>query len=80
VRCVETNVAADRAVEAMRWWGALSRRRWGVWEHADKTDEAGEDVRAKMVAMAWWRAYHEIGDKMNEVFHKRFGGLLKLKN
>ena len=82
VRCVETDVGAERAVGVMRWWGALLRRRWGIWEHADERDEEpdpGEDVRAEMVGMAWWRAYREIGDKMNEVVRKRFGGSLKFR-
>ena len=82
VRCVETDVGAERAVGVMRWWGALLRRRWGVWEHADERDEEpdpGEDVRAEMVGMAWWRAYRETGDKMNEVVRKRFGGSLKFR-
>jgi DNA repair protein REV1 len=38
VRCVETDVGAERAVGVMRWWGALLRRRWAVWEHADERD------------------------------------------
>jgi DNA repair protein REV1 len=82
VRCVETDVGAERAVGVMRWWGALLRRRWAVWEHADERDESpepGEDVRAEMVGMAWWRAYREIGDKMNEVVRRRFGGSLKFR-
>ena len=82
VRCVETDVGAERAVGVMRWWGALLRRRCGIWEHADERDEEpdlGEDVRAEMVGMAWWRAYREIGDKMNEVVRKRFGGSLKFR-
>lgn len=82
VRCVETDVGAERAVGVMRWWGALLRRRWGIWEHVDERDEEpdlGEDVRAEMIGMAWWRAYHEIGDKMNEIIRKRFGGSLKFR-
>jgi DNA repair protein REV1 len=77
VRCAETDVGAERAVGVMRWWGALLRRRWAVWEHADERDEEpepGEDVRAEMVGMAWWRAYREVGSQMNEVVRKRFGG------
>ena len=77
VRCVETDVGAERAVGVMRWWGALLRRRWAVWEHADERDEEpepGEDVRAEMVGMAWWRAYREVASGMNEVVRKRFGG------
>jgi DNA repair protein REV1 len=82
VRCVETDVGAERAVGVMRWWGALLRRRWAVWEHADERDEEpepGEDVRAEMVGMAWWRAYREIGNEMNDVVRKRFGGSLKFR-
>ena len=82
VRCVETDVGAERAVGVMRWWGALLRRRWAVWEHADERDEEpelGEDVRAEVVGMAWWRVYREIGDKMNEVVRRRFGGSLKFR-
>ena len=82
VRCVETDVGAERAVGVMRWWGALLRRRWGLWEHADEREEEpdpDEDVRAEVVGMAWWRAYREIGDKMNEVVRKRFGGSLKFR-
>jgi DNA repair protein REV1 len=66
----------------MRWWGALLRRRWAVWEHADERDEEpepGEDVRAETVGMAWWRAYREIGESMNAVVRKRFGGSLKFR-
>jgi len=77
VQCVETDVGAERAVSVMRWWGALLRRRWAVWEHADERDEEpepDEDIQAEVVGMAWWRAYREIGDKMNEVVRKRFGG------
>ena len=58
------------------------RRRWGIWEHADEGDEEpdpGKDVRVEMVGMAWWRAYREIGDKMNEVVRKRFGESLKFR-
>jgi len=82
VRCVETDVGAERAVGVMRWWGALLRRRWAVWEHADERDEEpepGEDVRAEMVGMAWWRAYRDVGKRMNEVVCKRFGGSLKFR-
>jgi DNA repair protein REV1 len=82
VRCVETDVGAERAVGVMRWWGALLRRRWAVWEHADERDEEpepGEDVRAEMVGMAWWRAYREIGSEMNEVVRRRFGGSLRFR-
>ena len=82
VRCVETDVGAERAVGIMRWWGALLRRRWAVWEHADERDEEpepGEDVQAEMVGMAWWRAYREVGDSMNEVVRRRFGGSLKFR-
>ncbi len=82
VRCVETDVGAERAVGIMRWWGALLRRRWAVWEHADERDEEpepGEDVRAEMVGMAWWRAYREVANGMNEVVSKRFGGSLKFR-
>ena len=80
VRCVETDVGAERAVGVMRWWGALLRRRWAVWEHADERDEEpepGEDLRAEMVGMAWWRAYRKVGNSLNEVVRKRFGGRLK---
>lgn len=82
VRCVETDVGAERAVGVMRWWAALLRRRWAVWEHADERDEEpepGEDVRAEMVGMAWWRAYREVANGMNEVMRKRFGGSLKFR-
>lgn len=82
VRCVETDVGAERAVGVMRWWAALLRRRWAVWEHADERDEEpepGEDVRAEMVGMAWWRAYREVANGMNEVVRKRFGGSLKFR-
>ena len=82
VRCVATDVGAVRAVGVMRWWGALLRRRWAVWEHADERDEEpepGEDVRAEMVGMAWWRAYREVSSGMNEVVRKRFGGSLKFR-
>ncbi|KAI9508820.1 DNA repair protein [Russula earlei] len=82
VRCAETDVGAERAVGVMRWWGALLRRRWAVWEHADERDEEaepGEDVRAEMVGMAWWRAYREVGGGMNEVVRKRFGGTLRFR-
>ena len=82
VRCVETDVGAERAVGVMRWWGALLRRRWGLWEHADERDEEpdpDEDVRGEVVGMAWWRAYREIGGKMNDVVRKRFGGSLKFR-
>lgn len=82
VRCVETDVGAERAIGVMRWWAALLRRRWAVWEHADERDEEpepGEDVRAEMVGMAWWRAYREVANGMNEVVRKRFGGSLKFR-
>jgi DNA repair protein REV1 len=82
VRCVETDVGAERAVGVMRWWGALLRRRWAVWEHADERDEEpepGEDVRDEMVGMAWWRAYRQVASGMNEVVRKRFGGGSSLK-
>ena len=82
VRCVETDVGAERAVGVMRWWAALLRRRWAVWEHADERDEEpepGEDVRSEMVGMAWWRAYRQVGNDMNEVVRKRFGGSLKFR-
>jgi DNA repair protein REV1 len=82
VRCVETDVGAERAVGVMRWWAALLRRRWAVWEHADERDEEpepGEDVRAEMVGMAWWRAYREVANGMNEVVRRRFGGSLKFR-
>lgn len=82
VRCVETDVGAERAVGVMRWWAALLRRRWAVWEHADERDEEpapGEDVRAEMVGMAWWRAYRQVANGMNEVVRKRFGGSLKFR-
>ena len=82
VRCVETDVGAERAVGVMRWWAALLRRRWAVWEHADERDEEpepGEDVRAEMVGMAWWRAHRQVADDMNEVVRKRFGGSLKFR-
>jgi DNA repair protein REV1 len=82
VRCVATDVGALRAVGVMRWWGALLRRRWAVWEHADERDEEpepGEDIRAEVVGMAWWRVYREVGDNLNEVVRKRFGGSLKFR-
>ena len=82
VRCVESDVGAERAVGVMRWWAALLRRRWAVWEHADERDEEpepGEDVRAEMVGMAWWGAYREVANGMNEVVRKRFGGSLKFR-
>ncbi|KAH9039423.1 hypothetical protein EDB84DRAFT_1397049 [Lactarius hengduanensis] len=82
VRCVVTDVGAERAVGVMRWWGALLRRRWAVWEHADERDEEpepGEDIRAEVVGMAWWRAYREVGDNLNAVVRKRFGGSLKFR-
>ena len=82
VRCAQTDVGAERAVGVMRWWGALLRRRWAVWEHADERDEEpepGEDVRAEMVGMAWWRAYRGVGSDVNEVVRKRFGGRLKFR-
>ena len=82
VRCVETDVGAERAVGVMRWWAALLRRRWAVWEHADERDEGpepGEDVRSEMVGMAWWRAYRQVANDMNEVVRKRFGGSLKFR-
>src|SRR5260221_9892110 len=59
MRCVETDIGAERAVGVMRWWGALLRRRWGIWEHAGGRDEepdAGEDGRAERGGMAWGRA------------------------
>ena len=82
VRCVATDVGAERAVGVMRWWGALLRRRWALWEHADERDEEpepGEDIRAEVVGMAWWRAYREVGDSLNEVVRKRFGGSLRFR-
>ena len=82
VRCVATDVGAERAVGVMRWWGALLRRRWAVWEYADERDEEpepGEDIRAEVVGMAWWRAYRDVGDSLNEVVRKRFGGSLKFR-
>ena len=82
VRCAETDVGAERAVGVMRWWGALLRRRWAVWEHADERDEPPEpeeDVRDEVVGMAWWRAYREVASGMNEVVRKRFGGALKFR-
>ena len=82
VRCAETDVGAERAVGVMRWWGALLRRRWAVWEHADERDEPPEpeeDVRDEVVGMAWWRAYREVAGGMNEVVRKRFGGSLKFR-
>ncbi|KAH9171433.1 DNA repair protein [Lactarius sanguifluus] len=72
VRCVVTDVGAERAVGVMRWWGALLRRRWAVWEHADERDEEpepGEDIRAEVV----------VGDSLNAVVRKRFGGSLKVQ-
>jgi DNA repair protein REV1 len=82
VRCVATDVGAERAVGVMRWWGALLRRRWALWEFADERDEEpepGEDIRAEVVGMAWWRAYRDVGDSLNEVVRKRFGGSLKFR-
>ena len=82
VRCVATDVGTERAVGVMRWWSALLRRRWAVWEHADERDEEpepGEDIRTEVVGMAWWRAYREVGDSLNEVVRKRFGGSLKFR-
>ena len=82
VRCVATDVGAERAVGVMRWWGALLRRQWAVWEHADERDEEpepGEDIRAEVVGMAWWRVYREVGENLNEVVRKRFGGSLKFR-
>ena len=82
VHCVETDVGAERAVGVMRWWGALLRRRWAVWEHADERDEEPEpeeDVRAEVVGMAWWKAYREVANDMNEIVRKRFGGTLKFR-
>ncbi|KAF8266584.1 hypothetical protein EI94DRAFT_1701612 [Lactarius quietus] len=79
VRCVATDVGTERAVGVMRWWGALLRRRWAVWEHADERDEEPEpheDIRVEVVGMAWWRAYREVGDSLNEIVRKRFGGYL----
>jgi DNA repair protein REV1 len=82
LRCVATDVGAERAVGVMRWWGALLRRRWAVWEYADERDEEpepGEDIRVEVVGMAWWRAYREVGESLNEVVRKRFGGSLKFR-
>jgi hypothetical protein len=36
--------------------------------------------RLRMVGVVWWRAYREIGDNMNEVMSKQFGGLLNSDN
>ena len=32
-----------------------------------------------MVRLAWWQAYCEIGDKMDKVVYKQFGGSLKFR-
>ncbi|KAI9433918.1 DNA repair protein [Lactarius indigo] len=76
VRCVATDVGAERAVGVMRWWGALLRRRWAG---RDEEPEPGEDIRAEVVGMGWWRAYREVGDNLNAVVRKRFGGSLKFR-
>ncbi|KAI0263776.1 hypothetical protein BC834DRAFT_971142 [Gloeopeniophorella convolvens] len=62
-RCGATDAGAARAVGVLRWWAALLRRRWAVWEHAAPREEPpgrGEDVRAEAVGMAWWAAHRAL--------------------
>ena len=73
--CIETDVGAECAAGVTWWWGALLQWRGGIWEHTDGRDkepDPGEDVQAEMVRVAWWQAYREIGDKMNEAICKCF--------
>ncbi|KAI0062098.1 DNA repair protein [Artomyces pyxidatus] len=88
VRCVETDVGLERAVTVMRWWGVLLRRGWGVWEHevavpeSDEEDEGSQHERrvtSAVIGLAWWNAYRDIKQRMNEVARKRFGGSLSFK-
>ncbi|TFK45623.1 DNA repair protein [Heliocybe sulcata] len=83
VQCVESRRGTERALDVARWWLVLLRRYFGVWERAGEDEEKGPGeegrVTSEMIGKAWWKAFGEVKDKMNEVVRKKYGGSLSLR-
>ncbi|KAJ7650454.1 hypothetical protein FB45DRAFT_18894 [Roridomyces roridus] len=71
---MSTDTGVERAVSIVKWWLVLLRRYWGDYEHFDQPEE--EDAR---VAMAWWRAFRSVKDRLDVVACKKFGGRLCIR-
>jgi len=63
----------------MRWWLVLLRRRWGVYERdRSEVDQVTQHVTSEGIGKAWWKAFHEVKDRVDVAARKRFGGILAL--
>lgn len=87
VQCVDsarsTDTGLERAVAVMKWWLVLLRRRWAVLEHVSENQESGADGQGRgaseVVGKAWWTAFREVKEKMDDVARRKFGGRLSIR-
>lgn len=74
-----SDVGMEKTIAVMRWWLILLRRRWGVHERdQSETHQATKRVTSKDVGKAWWKAFHEVKERVDVAARKRFGGTLVL--
>lgn len=78
-RCVETDVGAEKGVNALKWWRILLQQRWSDTEQASKPDEESPNARVHETCRSWWNAFWEVKKRMDRVVRKRYGGNLSLK-
>ncbi|KAF8652221.1 hypothetical protein AX16_004499 [Volvariella volvacea WC 439] len=71
-----TDADAEKAVSVMKWWRVLLKRYWGA---AEIFDDELDGSQVDELGRAWWTAFGEVKDKMDEVARKKFGGCLSLR-
>ncbi|KAJ6620397.1 hypothetical protein B0H10DRAFT_2207916 [Mycena sp. CBHHK59/15] len=71
-----TDTGVERAIAIVKWWLVLLRRYWGPYEYFE--DMGGEEEDAQ-VALAWWKTFREVKDRIDVVARKKFGGRLSLR-
>jgi DNA repair protein REV1 len=64
-----TDGGLEKAVRVMHWWQLLLRQGWKAVEH-EPEDEVGRD----RVGIAWWKAFRNVKDRLNDLTRQRFGG------
>ncbi|TFK61442.1 DNA repair protein [Pluteus cervinus] len=72
-----TDVDLANAIAIMKWWMLLLKRHWGAEELDDP--EFDTESQVNPVGKAWWAAFRNIKDQMDEIAKKKWGGRLSLR-
>lgn len=71
VKCAASDIGLENATSIMRYWRMILREKWSDEEGSSKDEII--DVDGNTTGVAWWNAFRNVKQKVDEVVKKRFG-------